>query len=179
MAATETEAWPEVSRDPGVQAHYEACRREGTSHALAEMFALAQPPMSNTDREFLEGHCNGRQFEKTPQIGDLYRRQAAAAGVDPTGKVYVSGLARFPGDPHAWVGGRGDVAATCEANGWACRGSVTVKGEPPPPVEVGVADDLVAEHAERAIESDPSLAERPRGEVLAETRDRIKPPWAD
>ncbi len=101
----------------------------GGAERLAAMFAAGAPPMSNTDREFMEGRCNGNQFEKNPQIGDKLAQDAKAAGVSTKGKVYLSGLAAYPGDPRAWVGGRGDVQALCEERNWTASGSVTVKGD--------------------------------------------------
>lgn len=160
------------------EAHYQECLANGCSPRLAEMLACAQPPQAQTDREFLEGRCNGNDFEKMPALGDLYRRRAASAGVDVTGKVYLPGLAEFPGDPEAWVSGRGDVQDVCERKGLGCP-QLHIKpqvSEPAP--EISVADDLVAEHAERRIEANPSLAERPRAEVLAETKAQIQPHWS-
>ena len=63
------------------------------------MTAHATPPGCMTDREFLEGHCNGNQFEGQEWRDDRYRREAARAGVDVKGKIYVSGLAGLLGIP--------------------------------------------------------------------------------
>src|ERR1700676_3108092 len=128
------EFWPIISDNPHIQGWYVVCRMEGTSHALAEMFALRQPPMSNTDREFLQGHVNGNQFEGQDEIGDQFRKQAEAAGVNVQGKVYMGGLAAFPGDPEAWVGGRGDFQKVVEDRGWSCEGSVNVAAPSKPPI---------------------------------------------
>lgn len=173
--------FPLVSHDPAIQAHYERCRLEGTSHTLAEMFAFRQPPMSNTDREFLEGHCNGNQFEDAPHIGDWYAARAREAGVDPKGKVYLHGLARYPGDPEAWVSGRGDVQKVVESRGWSCQGAVNVKArdDVAPAPAVGVADDIVEQRVMQKIDKDPSQALRPAEELKAEARDEIKPHWVD
>ena len=137
--------YAEVSADPVVQAHYESCRRQGTSHSLALMFAERCPPMSNTDREFLEGRVNGNQFEGQEWVGDLYKKKAEAAGVSTTGKVYIAGLASEPGDPRAWVSGRGDVQAVCEERGWNCTGSVLVKGREHEVEKIALGEDIVAE----------------------------------
>ena len=138
-------SFPTVSDDPDVQATYLAMRRRGESHNLAEMLALQAVPHLVTDSAFLAGHANGSQFEKTPYLGDAYRRRALASGQDVKGKVYLSGLAEYPGDPRAWVSGRGDVQKLCEERGWGCRGSVNVKrdasAEPGPAVDV--ADDIL------------------------------------
>lgn len=125
-----------VSDNPAIQAHYEHCIKQGTSHSLALMFAHAQAPQSNTDREFLRGTENGRQFQGNPELGDEYRRVAESLGQNTKGKKYLSSLAEFPGDPKAWVDSRSDVQKVCEERGWGCTGKVNVKHRtdvPPPP----------------------------------------------
>lgn len=177
-----TGVFPVISTNPRVQAHYEACRREGTSHSLAEMFALRQPPMSNTDREFLEGHCNGNQFEKTPEIGEAYKRVARAHGQNPAGKVYLSGLARFPGDPEAWVSGKGDVENILDRRGWGAEGAVhrEIKNVAEPE-QIAVAPDIVDREVEEILETVPP-EDRPRVDV-EDLREQViekrKPHWAD
>jgi hypothetical protein len=161
------------ARYPGVgdsrygQALYAAMRLDGQSHALAEMLALQSPPMSNTDREFLEGKggCYD-QFHDNELLGAFYRQSAAEAGVDTTGKVYLSGLARRPGDPEAWVSGRGDVQRVLEARGWGADGAVKVKarGADAPPPKKKIADDIVAGQVERRLEAMPA-PERKRADL--------------
>ena len=167
-----------ISDDPKVQAHYERCIREGTSPALAEMFALASPPGSQTDREFLRATENGRQFAKTPWIGDAYAAKAKKAGVNTTGKVYKSSLARFPGDPRAWVGGRGDVQKVCEQEGWGCDGAVKVKmQEPEPAGEVAIADDIVERRVAQEIPKGERVGAKERRTIKEKMRNKLKPSW--
>jgi hypothetical protein len=144
---------------------YLAMRRSGQSHNIALMLAAQQPPMSNTDREFLEGHCNGNQFAGSlaaRAAGDYYRRVAAAAGQGSAaggGNVYLSGLAAYPGDPRAWVSSRGDVKRLLEERGWSARGSVehnadpSVRGSAAPPTTTAIGTDIVLDAAEKALES--------------------------
>jgi hypothetical protein len=93
---------------------------------VRDMLASGKAPQANTDSTFLSGHCNGNQFEGHPQVGDLYAKDARAAGVDPAGKVYYAGLARYAGDPEAWVNSKGEIKAKCEERGWGCQGAVNV-----------------------------------------------------
>lgn len=173
------QGWPDVSMNPQVQAEYFAMRIDQVQHKLAEMLALSAPPMSRSDKEFLEGHCNGNQFEKTPILGDAYAAEARAQGVDITGKVYIGGLASYPGDPTAWVAGRGDVERVARDKGMNVEGLVTVKSAPRDPApEVGVADDLVSQALESRLEQNPGLAFRDQGELRHEVRESIKPAWA-
>jgi hypothetical protein len=134
-----------VSDDPAIQAYYEKCRKKGTSHTLALMFAEAQPPQSQTDREFMRGTENGRQFQGRPEVGNEYRRVAEGLGGQTKGKKYLSSLAAFPGDPRAWVDSRADVAKVCEERGWGCTGAVNVKHrtDEAPPAPVPVGEDIV------------------------------------
>jgi hypothetical protein len=149
------------------------------SQRFNEMVESGIPPQANTDREFLEGHCNGSQFQKRPQDGEAYKKVADQAGVSITGKVYKSSLARYPGDPEAWVSGRGDVQRICEARGLGCDGSVKVQKrekdvEPSP--SVGVAEHLVSE-AVLAQTEGKGLSAREVRDVREKTRDRLTPHW--
>jgi len=172
--------YPRVSDSGYVQAHYNACRMDGVPHKLAEMFALGQPPMSNTDREFLEGQggCYD-QFGGNEFLGNFYAAQAKKAGVSTTGKVYLSGLARYPGDPEAWVSGRGDAQRVLEQRGWGAHGALNVKVRDCEPAGKGglasdVVDSLVAERL-----AEVPAGERADREALRESVvSRHAPHWA-
>lgn len=169
--------WPVISEINAVQEAYEAMRRDGTSHNLAEMFALQHAPVGNTDSTFLAGHCNGNQFEKCPAIGDYYEREAAKHGLNVKGKVYKSGLARFPGDPEAWIGSKDDIKNICESRGWGCEGSVNVKVDNgrTPIADVDVADDIVHEKVIDNVRADPGLAGRPIQELREQAKEQLLP----
>lgn len=107
---------------------------------LEEMLRDRKPPRANTDREFLLGQCNGNQFEGQEDRGDALKAISESFGMDTTGKVYMSGLARFPGDPQAWVSGKGDAEKVLDTMGWGSTGAinrpVTNVAEPAPAVDV-------------------------------------------
>jgi len=134
-----------------------------------------------TDKVFLEGHCNGGQFETTPWAGDYYKEVAEAHGQSVKGKVYLSGLAAFPGDPRAWVDGRGDVRRVLEERGWNGRGAVNVTGPPAegPPERVAVAPDILERQVALEVEADPSLAEMDPGELRHELTQKLRPHWSE
>lgn len=164
------------------QEHYDLCIANGCSPRLAEMFALQQPPMSNTDREFLEGHCNGNQFAGNPALGDALARDAREAGVDITGKIYKDSLARFPGDPEAWVGGRGDVERIARKRGLRVRGSVNVDYMPrdtPPPAEVEIAEDLVQAEVAEILTTVPDPHMVDTVDLAHQVREKRKPRWKE
>lgn len=158
---------------PAARAAFEA----RTRRRLADMLASGRPPRGKTDDTFLaiQDNCNGKQFERQPGVGDLYRRRARAAGVSTTGKVYLSALAEYPGDPHAWVAGRGDVRRRCEERGWGCDGAVKVRGREHEHKPVGLAADIVEREARKLMERDPGL----RPEDARERAFRLRAPhWA-
>ena len=37
--------YPKISDDEKVQSHYELCRKNGSSHKMAELLALRRPPV--------------------------------------------------------------------------------------------------------------------------------------
>jgi hypothetical protein len=151
-----------ISRNSEVQRAFEVMVAEGTSERLAEMLALQSPPMSKTDKEFLENHVNGNQFEKVPQYGDALKSIAAEAGVDTTGQIYLEQLARFPGDPEGWVSDRGDVKRRLEQRpGWSSKGMVDHQGEAQAPKEVEIAEDLVQNEVAEILTTvpDPHLVD--------------------
>lgn len=146
-----------------------------------DMLDSGRAPGCMTDSVFLAGlSTNGSQFEGQENVGDYYKTVAKAAGVDVQGKTYLSTLAERPGDPKAWVTGRGDVQRVLEERGWSGEGAVNVKArrDRAKPQPVGIADDIVQEHVERRIAADPGLAEKPMEEVREQVRDEIKPHWA-
>lgn len=171
-----------ISPNREIQAHFERCLSEGTSETLSEMFAFGQPPMSNTDREFLQGFCNGSQFEDQPWVGDMYRKEAQSAGVDITGKVYKSSLADYPGDPTAWVSDRHDVQRVAESKGMSCVGAVRVKAPEPisAPQDAPLADDIVGTKVSEILGGLPE-ADRPHvdtADLAEQVREALSPHWS-
>jgi hypothetical protein len=162
-----------------ITAWYAAQRLDGASHKWADMTAHATPPGCMTDREFLEGHCNGNQFEGSEIIGNAYKKMASDAGVDIQGAVYINGLASYAGDPTAWVRGRGDVERVCNAKGMNADGAVKVRnGSREETPDTDVADDIIADRVLSKLEKNPALALRDPGEVFHDAKNELKPHWA-
>lgn len=167
-----------------IQGSYLAMLFDGTSHNLAEMLALQQPPMPNTDREFMRGECNGNQFEGQTWRGDYYLEQANKAEVNVKGAKYMPGLARFPGDPEAWVWGMGDVRKRVEQRGWSCEGALNITGREPleAPKKAPPAPDIVYDRCLDMIETNPDLcqlaAKKPR-ELYEKAEESLLPRWGD
>jgi hypothetical protein len=163
-----TEPMPTVSRNPEIQARYERMRHSGESHSMAEMLACrAFPALRGTDSVFLRGKpLGGGQFAGDGIVAKAYAEEAAKAGVSTAGRYYMGKLARFPGDPEAWVSGTGDVKRICEQRGWGCSGQVNVQQprykDTPSPLggPYRVADDIVDRHVEQRLAQDPGLASK-------------------
>jgi hypothetical protein len=167
--------YPVVSEDPFVQGFYEHVRDGGDSHRMAEMLAFRQAPRANTDREFFEGRGTlETQFSGTPDALNYVIRNAMKHGYKPNpNDVYTSALARFPGDPQAFVpatGGRGHIQAVCERRGWACEGSVNVKSREPTeaPKSIRLGEDIVQKKIRKMVRENPDNARRPIGELRDE-----------
>lgn len=157
---------PVVSADPAAQAHYELCLANGCAPALAEMLALRRfPGIAGTDAVFNQGRkLDGSQFEEAAAgVGAMYLAKAKAAGVNPAGKYYCGGLARFPGDPRAWIDSRGDVARICAESGWTAEGAVKVEAPKyadgyVPPETYAVDPALIDREVDDRVAAEPGLA---------------------
>ena len=159
--------------------HYEKCLRNGCSPRLAEMLASRRAPGCVTDDTFFVGRKGGQQFADDPQAGDYLAAGLRKLGGSPAVKVYVHGLARFPGDPEAWVSSRGEIADRCRERGWNCKGQVNVKGdqyaEPKP--DIPLDPDLVTEEVAIRIAENPEIAPTPKDKerLWHETYEQRKP----
>ena len=152
----DNEKWPVISLNPEVQADYVRIRNLGTSHNLAEMSALGVSPSIKTDLAFWKGRVNENQFQDTPELGKMYCKVAESYGQSTVGKYYQSGLARFPGDPEAWVEGRGDIERVLRKRGWGAEGLVNIRAEERPPIpDIPIAQDIVDREVSEIMAKDP------------------------
>lgn len=160
--------------------HYVRMRRDGESHNMAEMLATRSfPGVKGTDSVFMEGrHLDGSQFEKdAPNVGQHHLELARKAGVNVTGKYYSGTLARFPGDPRAWISGLGDVKRIAEERNIGVAGAVNIPAPKygdgyVPPERYKVDDSIVAEHVDDIIGERPIKGSEYR-ELLAETSKKL------
>jgi hypothetical protein len=155
---------------------YMKLRRAGNSHRFADMIACQRGPGLMTDSVFFAGIPKlAEQFRNDTQLQKVMKI-AKSHGYQPNpNDVYEPGLARFQGDPEAFVppsGGRGYIKRLCEKRGWACNGAVKVQHRQPAkdPLEncVPLAEDLIQGHMRSAIQKDPSLRTKRK-----ELRDKI------
>jgi len=123
--------YPTISDDQDVQALYVECRQQGTSHNLAEMFALKRAPHLDTDTTFLKGiKPLGDQFTNDNECKRVIK-EAKKLGYTPrTSDYYCPGIANKCGDPAAFVphaNPKAHIRKVCEERDTSCHGAVEVK----------------------------------------------------
>lgn len=147
--------WIVVSKDPEVQAFYEAMRLSGESHNLAECLALKKFPSFTSDDIFIKGTLCSDRGKVGPE--ELWLKQKAeAVGVSTTGKMYMRGLADYPGDPTAWVSDSHDVLEVARRKNYSVDGLVKYRAhevEPMPDVPIDPA--LVEMEVQALAAEDP------------------------
>lgn len=150
-------------------AFYDKCIQNGCTPKFAEMLALRSPPGVKTDSTYLSNSQSITQVVNNGNYNDrvLMRRTIEAAqrrGFTP-GKhdVYEPQLAKFPGDPAAFVppdAPRHHIQKVCEARGLECSGAVNTKHRQPEsdPMDVsGLGEDLIQDHLAKVVKANPEL----------------------
>jgi hypothetical protein len=159
--------------------HYAKCLRNGCDPKLAEALARRVAPGIRTDSTHFAGRM-GRQFADQPERGDYYAAELRARGDSPAGKVYISGLARYAGDPEAWVSSRGEIADVCKRRGWGVSGDVNVKSDQyaDPTPEIPLDPQIVTDEIELKLAKNPEIAPTPKEKerLWNETYEQRLPP---
>lgn len=169
--------YPEISPDPAIQAEYVQMRKSGTSHSLAEMFALQQSPGLQTDTRFMSENHSYNQFDGgagDKMAGDRAMDEARRAGVITSGGRYCHQLASYPGDPTAWVWSRADVVEAARRKGLQVEGCGIKYRPPEEPIKIWdndykVADDIVQDELESRVLD----GEKPTPELKQEISARL------
>jgi len=162
------ECGPKVSNLFSQQVAYFRMIRDGQSHNMAELLAVRKfPGVHGLDSAFMAG------THHQDSLLDHYRYRAAAeAGVDTNGRRYLSGMARFPNDPEAWVSSRDDVVRLCAERGWNCHGLVEHEApaaEPTP--DIPIAPEIVDQHVEACLRAFDPGEQTPQ--LKADIRERV------
>jgi hypothetical protein len=112
---------------------------------IREILESRQFPGLQTDDEFManRGTLGSQLGEQTESVV----KAAKLNGYNPNiNDVYLPSVARFPGDPEAFVrhdSARGAVKKTLEKRGWGCDGLVKVKSREAEPKSCRLADEIV------------------------------------
>jgi len=131
---------------------------------------------------------NKRFMADTPHydaFGTKWRAEQAIeaarrAGVNPTGKKFITQLCRkgMPNDPEAWVDSLDDVRRVCEKRGWGCDGAVKVSQpsisvEDPEPC---IADDIVESMIEdKEVETKQPITGKERKDLKESLKKKHTP----
>lgn len=121
--------------------------KSGKKNGIKEILDSGEFPGLQTDDEFMAGRgtLQDQLGEQTNDIVAAARRQ----GYEPSrNDVYLPALAERPGDPSAFVrhdSARGEIRRRCEKRGWACEGSVKVKGRQDEPKKKALGNDIIAD----------------------------------
>lgn len=152
----------EILADESRIVRYIESREDGASPRWAGIVACQRGPnITGTDTLLQRGRTNGNQFADCPWVGDAYKKIAErmAPGCT-TGAYYTRQLARFPGDPAAWIRTTGDMKKAAELKGADIDDGIVkykCKREFAPKNPVPLADDIVQDHLRRRAAVDPTI----------------------
>ena len=124
--------------------------------------------------EQLDGRTVAGVGENT-YIGNRFKKLAKDAGVVTRGKQYMPGLARFPGDPEAWVSDRGDIKRIAEKNNYNVDGIVKRKATPEAPLPKGLCETIVKRYVDQQMALTPGAS---REKVTEDVINKHAPPGA-
>lgn len=141
-------------------------KEKGNAPRMAEMLALQSPPRCMTDDVMMQGIGTlDQQFGGNDRHLNDVTKCAIHHGYKPkTSDYYMASLARFPGDPEAFVNhgqGRGHIKQLLEKRGWAGDGLVKVDAR-------GPEDDPFEQ---RKHKLNPKIVERIRKQKIRENPD--------
>ena len=144
---------------------------------MREVLDSRKMPSIRTDAQFLANHGTlDKQFEGDSRQLKAVTDTAKKHGYNPNpNDTYIPTLARFPGDPLAFVPAgspKSHIRKVCEATDRACEGDVSVERESKkPPKTIRLGEDLVQEEAAMRIAENPDEALKPKEQLRNEILD--------
>jgi hypothetical protein len=136
----------------------------------AVMCATQTPPgTQGSDRTFMHGKLNQQWLDRMPaKQAKTILKEARAAGVDVTGRVYMGGLAdkRAHRDPMAWVDSTADIKRVARARNLTVEGIVNHKGTPVPPVRTALSERIIQEDLKHYRKTHPLKTEGDLREMI-------------
>lgn len=101
-------------------------------------------PVIKTEATFFRAaQFGGAPFAGDPDVEKAYTGPARRAGVSIQGKVYQHQLARFPGDPEAYVGSKSEAREVLRRRGWGSKELGVKAREEAPPEAAAIGEDIV------------------------------------
>lgn len=155
---------------------YAQAREAGSPHGFAAMVALQQCCRVMTDNVFFAGIGTlAKQYEGQEAYLNFITAEAKKRGYKPNmNDYYESQMARFPGDPTAFIpatGGRGHVRKVLESQGRGCRGVMEFEsdaGQVAPKPKIRLGEDIIQQNIKRMVAADPDKARKPMQELREE-----------
>ena len=145
---------------------------------MKEVLDSRKMPSIKTDSQFLANHGTlEKQFGGDQRQLKAVTDKAKELGYKPNpNDTYIPTLARFPGDPMAFVppgSPKNHIKKVCEATDRACEGDVTVERSRKRPAKtVRLGEDLVQEEASMRIMENPEEALKPKEQLRNEILDK-------
>ncbi len=163
---------------PEVQQHYRKMIADGQSERFAVMCSMQQAPGTKAaDRSFMEGRYSGNWLDSLPkkQAARIVR-EARAAGINPAGKFYLSGLADKRGhcDPMAWVDSVDDIKKVAKVRNLSVQGIVNIEASAQDPGRVDLNPRIAKELARKEIAKNPKLS---MSDAVAKVKEKHLPRW--
>lgn len=166
-------------------AQYWMMRETGSTDKFAAMIALQSGPALSTDDTFFHGQKPlYDQFGSQKHL-NRYLKVSKKLGFTPSpNSTYFSGLARFSGDPEAYVTraqGRSYIRKLCEKRGWACEGAVNVGAREPesdplaPEKCKPLGEDIVRRRMRDAIRLNPEMSPKERQSLRSKILEKHGP----
>lgn len=155
---------------------YVKMRRTGKDHRFSEMVATQAGPVLSTDDTFFAGMGTlDNQFQSQKHL-NRFLKAAKAHGYTPSpNDVYMPGLARFKGDPEAWVSraqGRAYIRKLLEGRGYRCNSNLSniescePSDDPLAPKNCKpLGEDIIRRRISEYQKADPSLRKKDRREL--------------
>ena len=161
-----------------VQAHYRKMIAAGQTEKFAVMAALQAPPGTRgTDRAFQQGRLDGNWIDSLPpRMAKRIVREAKAAGINISGKYYMSGLADKRGhcDPAAWVSDTSDIKKVATQRNLEVSGIVNVRAREVEPKRVDLNPRIAKELARKEMKKTPGIS---MGDAIARVKEKHLPNW--
>lgn len=159
-------------------AQYMRMRSNGESDRMASMISLAKCAGLDTDDVFFSGSKPlYDQFESSRMLQRHLDVAKRFGFTPPANAVYFPNLARFKGDPEAYVTraqGRAYIRQLLERRGWSAEGGVNVKGREPESDPLALencrplGEDIIRSRMSEMVSNDPSLKTADRRELRSQ-----------
>lgn len=151
------------------------CRNCANLGREVKLFRVERTHSIKTDATYFAGGDDG--FGRNEIRRKLARENAKKAGVNTAGKKYIAQLAKYPGDPTAWVSDTHDVRSVCRQRGLGCPelGVEQPESDGPDPLEgpYKVADKIVDRELGKELAKTGPVSEQKKADMRESISERL------